>query len=135
MVYTAKINMNGKTQPKTKKRVLTKAITKKTLKVNGRVAKKTIGVKNGKKVHNTKVNGKVEHQHHHHIMPANVILKKRQGGALTEAEIRHFIYGLANGTVPEYQMSALAMAICFQGMNFDETMFLTKAMVESGKVM
>ena len=32
-------------------------------------------------------------------------------------------------------MSALAMAICFQGMNFDETMFLTKAIVESGKVM
>jgi thymidine phosphorylase len=46
-------------------------------------------------------------------MPAHVILKKRQGEALSEAEIRHFIDGLAKGTVPEYQMSALAMAICF----------------------
>jgi pyrimidine-nucleoside phosphorylase len=46
-------------------------------------------------------------------MPAHVILKKRQGEALSEAEIRHFIDGLTKGTVPEYQMSALAMAICF----------------------
>jgi pyrimidine-nucleoside phosphorylase len=46
-------------------------------------------------------------------MPAHVILKKRQGEVLSEPEIRHFIDGLTKGTVPEYQMSALAMAICF----------------------
>jgi pyrimidine-nucleoside phosphorylase len=53
---------------------------------------------------------------------------------LTEAEIRFFIDGFTRGELPDYQMSALAMAVCFQGMNFDETMWLTRAMVESGKV-
>lgn len=43
--------------------------------------------------------------------------------------------GYTKGTLPDYQMAALAMATCFQGMNFDETMFLTKSMVESGKVL
>ncbi len=68
------------------------------------------------------------------LLPAQVIQKKRDGRALTEEEIRFFIAGFTSGELPEYQMSALAMAICFQGMNFDETMWLTRAMVESGKV-
>lgn len=68
------------------------------------------------------------------LLPAQVIQKKRDGHALTEEEIRFFINGFTTGELPEYQMSALAMAICFQGMNFDETMWLTRAMVESGKV-
>lgn len=54
---------------------------------------------------------------------------------LSEDEIKFFVEGLADGSLPEYQMSALAMAICFQGMTFDETLYLTRAMVESGKVM
>ena len=70
-----------------------------------------------------------------HIIPSNVIQKKRDGKVLSEAEIRYFADGLTKGTLPEYQMAALNMAICFQGMNFDETMYLTKAIVESGKVM
>jgi pyrimidine-nucleoside phosphorylase len=69
------------------------------------------------------------------LLPAQVIQKKRDGKALTEEEIRFFINGFTSGELPEYQMSALAMAICFQGMNFDETMWLTRAMTASGKVM
>jgi pyrimidine-nucleoside phosphorylase len=68
------------------------------------------------------------------LLPAQVIQKKRDGKALTEEEIRFFVNGFTSGELPEYQMSALAMAVCFQGMNFDETMWLTRAMVESGKV-
>ena len=68
------------------------------------------------------------------LLPAQTIQKKRDGKALTEEEIRLFINGFTSGELPEYQMSALAMAICFQGMNFDETMWLTRAMVESGKL-
>jgi pyrimidine-nucleoside phosphorylase len=68
------------------------------------------------------------------LLPAQIIQKKRDGNALTEEEIRFFINGFTSGELPEYQMSALAMAICFQGMNFDETMWLTRAMVASGKI-
>ncbi|HUI08341.1 MAG TPA: thymidine phosphorylase [Verrucomicrobiae bacterium] len=68
------------------------------------------------------------------LLPAQIIQKKRDGQALTEEEIRFFIDGFTRGELPEYQMSALAMAVCFQGMNFDETMWLTRAMVESGQV-
>ena len=68
------------------------------------------------------------------LLPAQIIQKKRDVNALSEEEIRFFINGFTSGELPEYQMSALAMAICFQGMNFDETMWLTRAMVESGKV-
>ena len=68
------------------------------------------------------------------LLPAQIIQKKRDGQSLTEEEIRFFINGFTSGELPEYQMAALAMAICFQGMNFDETMWLTRAMIESGKV-
>src|SRR5580704_11197896 len=67
-------------------------------------------------------------------LPAQIIQKKRDGHALTEEEIRFFINGFTSGELPDYQMSALAMAICFQGMNFDETMWLTRAMIDSGKI-
>src|SRR5580692_8515843 len=69
------------------------------------------------------------------LLPAQIIQKKCDGHALTEEEIRFFINGFTSGELPDYQMSALAMAICFQGMNFDETMWLTRAMIASGKVM
>jgi pyrimidine-nucleoside phosphorylase len=68
------------------------------------------------------------------LLPAQIIQRKRDGHALTEEEIRFFINGFTKGELPEYQMSALAMAICFQGMNFDETMWLTRAMIASGKI-
>src|SRR5271167_1261036 len=68
------------------------------------------------------------------LLPAQIIQKKRDGHALTEEEICFFIDGFTSSELPDYQMSALAMAICFQGMNFDETMWLTRAMISSGKV-
>lgn len=62
----------------------------------------------------------------------DVILKKRNGYALTKEEIEFFINGYVSGVIPDYQASALCMAICFQGMNEEETVALTYAMAHSG---
>lgn len=64
----------------------------------------------------------------------SLIEKKRDGGVLSRSEIEAIIAGFTSGDVPEYQMSALAMAICFQGMTPDETVSLTRAMLRSGDV-
>lgn len=63
-----------------------------------------------------------------------IIEKKKQGQILSEEEIRFFVDGYTNDTIPDYQMSALLMAIFFQGMTGDETSFLTKAMQYSGDI-
>ena len=66
-------------------------------------------------------------------MVAKIVLdKKREGHALGTAEIREFIDGFTRGEIPDYQMSALAMAICCRGMNERETADLTDAMTRSG---
>ena len=65
----------------------------------------------------------------------DVIEKKKKGLALTEEEIKFFIDGIMNGTVEDYQASALLMAVYFKGMNLDETTWLTKYMVESGEIL
>ena len=62
----------------------------------------------------------------------DIIEKKRDGQELTTAEINFFIEGYTNGEIPDYQASALAMAIYFQDMNDRERADLTRAMVESG---
>ncbi|MGL5295427.1 MAG: pyrimidine-nucleoside phosphorylase [Culicoidibacterales bacterium] len=62
----------------------------------------------------------------------DVIEKKRNGKELTPEEIRFVITGYTNGSIPDYQMSAFAMAVFFQGMNNAEMTELTMAMVESG---
>ncbi|MBC8352687.1 MAG: thymidine phosphorylase [Planctomycetes bacterium] len=64
--------------------------------------------------------------------PANVIARKRDGFALSRAEIADFVNGYTVGTVPDYQMSALAMAVYLQGMTADETTTLTEQMLASG---
>ena len=64
--------------------------------------------------------------------PTNVIAKKRDGLALTRDEIAEFVSGYTTGSVPDYQMSALAMAIYLQGMSGQETAALTEQMLESG---
>ncbi len=64
----------------------------------------------------------------------DIIEKKREGQALTKAEIEFFIEGYTNGTIPDYQVSALLMAIYFQSMNSDEIAYLTNAMLHSGDV-
>ncbi len=66
------------------------------------------------------------------MLPQWVIEKKRDGDALSDGEIRDFIAAYADGTIPDYQMAALAMAIFFQGMTFDEVTILTDAMMRSG---
>lgn len=67
-------------------------------------------------------------------MIAKLILdKKREGHALGSAEIREFIEGFTKGEIPDYQMSALAMAICCRGMTERETADLTRAMMNSGR--
>ncbi|SQF40319.1 pyrimidine-nucleoside phosphorylase [Streptococcus ferus] len=62
----------------------------------------------------------------------DLIQKKRDGLTLSTQEINWLIEGYAKGTVPDYQMSALAMAIYFKGMSTQETHDLTMAMVASG---
>jgi pyrimidine-nucleoside phosphorylase len=64
----------------------------------------------------------------------DLIQKKRDGQTLTEGEISYFIRGYLDGAIPDYQMSALLMAIYFQGMSFDETVTLTRIMRDSGEV-
>ena len=63
---------------------------------------------------------------------AHLIAQKRDGETLTEKDIRALIEGFTNGDVPEYQMSAFAMAVYFQNMTPEETTWLTQAMVDSG---
>ena len=65
----------------------------------------------------------------------DIIMKKRNGGALSEEEINFFIEGYTNGEIPDYQVSALMMAIYFQGMNEAETLALTMAMAKSGDML
>ncbi|RJQ54380.1 MAG: thymidine phosphorylase [Actinobacteria bacterium] len=65
----------------------------------------------------------------------SVIARKRDGNALSRDEIHHFLSSYMRGEIPDYQMSALLMAICIQGMELDETIELTRAMIESGRLL
>lgn len=66
------------------------------------------------------------------MLPQWIIEKKRDGHPLSEEEIRFFINGYTCGEIPDYQMSAMAMAIYFKGMTLDEMAVLTDAMMRSG---
>ncbi|HIT73890.1 MAG TPA: thymidine phosphorylase [Candidatus Fimicola cottocaccae] len=64
----------------------------------------------------------------------DLIIKKRDGMKLSKEEIDFFVKGVTDGTIPDYQTSAMLMAIYFRGLDDDETALLTIAMAHSGKV-
>ena len=65
----------------------------------------------------------------------DLIMKKRNGSALSKEEIDFMVKGFTDGTIPDYQMSAMMMAVYFQGMTEAETLYLTLAMQHSGEVL
>ncbi len=65
----------------------------------------------------------------------DLICKKKRGGHLTNEEIQFIVKEYTRGDIPDYQMSALMMAICFQGLDEEETLSLTLAMRDSGEVL
>lgn len=66
------------------------------------------------------------------MIPAQIIETKRDGGVLSEEQIAFFVQGFAQERIPDYQMSALAMAIFLNGMTTEETASLTQQMLASG---
>ena len=74
-------------------------------------------------------------RYHSPMVPQWLIERKRDGGELTPGEISDLIAAYASGTLPDYQMSALAMAIFFKGMTFTEVTALTDAMMRSGDLL
>lgn len=69
------------------------------------------------------------------MLARSLIERKRDGGRIAPAEWRRLMQDYANGAVPDYQMSALAMAIYFQGLDGDEIGALTDAMLHSGSTL
>jgi len=65
----------------------------------------------------------------------DIIANKKNGKELTKEEIEFFIKGYVAGEIPDYQVSALMMAICFQKMSYEETLNLTLAMAHSGDIL
>ncbi|MEA4815884.1 MAG: thymidine phosphorylase [Lachnospiraceae bacterium] len=66
---------------------------------------------------------------------SDIIIKKRDGGKLSAEEIEFFIKGVADESIPDYQISALLMAIFLKGMDMEETSDLTFEMMNSGEVL
>ncbi len=64
----------------------------------------------------------------------DIIEKKKHGQELTKEEINYFVDGYTKGEIPDYQISALLMAICLKTLNLDETVNLTNAMLNSGEL-
>ncbi len=62
------------------------------------------------------------------LLPQLIIARKRDGAALEREEIAAFVRGATDGSWPDYQLSALLMAICLRGMTAEETAILTEAM-------
>ncbi len=67
------------------------------------------------------------------LNPVELIIKKKIGKELEQSELEYFVNSYINNEIPEYQMSALLMAIYFQSMKIEEIQTLTKVYIESGK--
>lgn len=65
----------------------------------------------------------------------DIITKKRDKYNLTQDEIKYMITGAVNGSIPDYQLSAFLMASFINGLNDEETFYITKAMLESGEIL
>ena len=65
----------------------------------------------------------------------DIINKTKRKIQLDEEEIKYLVNGYTSGEIPDYQMSAMMMAIYFVGMNEQETLYLTMAMAESGEML
>ena len=65
----------------------------------------------------------------------DLIVKKRNGGVLSKEEIEYFVKGYTDGDIPDYQASALLMAIYFNSLSYEETLNLTLAMANSGDLL
>lgn len=65
----------------------------------------------------------------------DLLEKKKRGGTLTEEEIRFFVRGVKDETIPDYQLSAFLMAVCFVGLSDEETAVLTLEMARSGDML
>lgn len=65
----------------------------------------------------------------------DLIIKKRNGGKLSKDEITYMVNGFTKGEIPDYQMSAMMMAVYFVGMDKEETLHLTMAMAHSGDML
>lgn len=68
------------------------------------------------------------------MLMSELIAKKRDGGTLSEREIAFMIDGYTKGEIPDYQMSAMLMAMYFRGLDHDETVALTMSMMNSGEL-
>ena len=68
------------------------------------------------------------------MLALDLIIKKRNGGKLTKEEIEYFVDRYTKGEIPDYQASAFLMAVFFNGMDTDETLWLTEAMLHSGDI-
>ena len=69
------------------------------------------------------------------MLMTDIIVKKRDGEKLNAEEIKFVVDGYTKGEIPDYQMSALLMAILLRGMDREETLELTMAMMHSGETL
>ncbi|MGH7658176.1 MAG: thymidine phosphorylase, partial [Gemmatimonadales bacterium] len=67
------------------------------------------------------------------MVVASLIERKRDGGSLTDGEWAGFIEAFADGRIPDYQMAAMLMAVCWRGLNDAELQSVTSAMLHSGE--
>ena len=65
----------------------------------------------------------------------DLIEKKKRGMELSKEEIEYIVYGYTDGSIPDYQMSSFLMAVWFNGMNKEETYYLTMSMMNSGEIL